>query len=98
MDLELLAVERRTASQLLDECGLARRRRECRDEILVRTDVVDDRSRLDDTRPADHTRNAERTFPVGVLLALERRRAAVSPGEAFSAIVGGVHHHGVVCD
>ena len=53
MDLEGLAVQRGALLQLLDQVGLARRRRKGRDEILVRADVVDDRSRLDHARPAD---------------------------------------------
>ena len=79
MDLEGLAVELVALHQLRDQIGLARRRGKGRDEVLVRADVVDDRAGLDHAGPADQARNAERAFPVGRLLALERRGAAVRP-------------------
>src|SRR5262249_38312421 len=37
-------------------------------------------------------------FPVGVLLAAERRRAAVGPGERLGAVVRGVDHDRIVGD
>ena len=43
-------------------------------------------------------RHAERAFPVGRLLALERRRAAVGPGHDLGAVVGRVDDDGVVGD
>ena len=55
-------------------------------------------SGLDDAGPADEGRHAEAAFPVGRLLALERRGAAVGPGEDFGAVVGGVDDDGVVGD
>ena len=96
MDLEGLAVQRGALQQLVDQVGLARRRREGRDEVLVRADVVDDRAGLDDAGPADQARNAEGALPVGRLLALEGRGAAVRPGNPFGAIVGRVDDDGVV--
>ena len=48
--------------------------------------------------PAHHRRHAIAAFPVGVLLAAERRGAAVGPGERLGAVVGGVDHDGVVGD
>ena len=48
--------------------------------------------------PAHDERDAERAFPVGVLLAAERRHAAVRPGIAVRAVVGRVHHERVVGD
>ena len=53
---------------------------------------------LDHSGPADSSRNAEPTFPVGVLLAAEGRRAAVGPGEHFRAVVGGIHDDGILIE
>ena len=66
--------------------------------VLVREDVVDDRAGLDHAGPADHRRHAVAAFPVGVLLAAERRGAAVGPGERLGAVVGRVHDDRVVGD
>ena len=48
--------------------------------------------------PAHHRRHAERAFPVGVLLAAERRRRRVRPGKLIGAVVGGVDDDRVVGD
>ena len=48
--------------------------------------------------PAHHRRHAIAALPVGVLLAAERRRAAVRPAHDLGAVVGGVDHDGVVGD
>ena len=61
-------------------------------------DAVDLGVRLHDTRPADDGRHAIAAFPVAVLLAAERRRAAVRPGERLGAVVGRVDDDGVVGD
>ena len=58
----------------------------------------DDGAGLDHARPADERGHAEAAFPLGVLLAAEHRRAAVGPGEGLGAVVGRVHHDGVVGD
>ena len=55
-------------------------------------------SGLDHARPADERRHAEGAFPVSRLLALERRGAAIGPGEDFGAVVGGVNDDRVVGD
>ena len=55
-------------------------------------------ARLDVAGPADHRRHAEGAFPVGVLLAAERRRRRVRPGELVRAVVGRVDDDRVVGD
>ena len=59
-------------------------------------DAVLDRARLDLARPADDARHAEAAFHDGALGGLERRHAAVRPGEHFGAVVGGEDDDGVV--
>src|SRR6187549_3640165 len=83
VDLELLAVQRAAGLQLVDHAGFSRRGRKSRDEVLVRADVIDDRSGLDHARPADQARHTEGTLPVRRLLALERSCAAIRPGKAL---------------
>ena len=56
------------------------------------------RAGLDLARPAHEARHAPAAFPVGVLLAAERRVGAVRPGVVFRSVVGGVHDDGVVGD
>ena len=85
-------------SQLLDEVGLTGRRSECRDEILVCADVVDDRPRRDHAGPTDQAGNTECAFKIRRLLAPKGRGAAVGPCKSFGAIVGGVDYDGVVGD
>ena len=53
---------------------------------------------LDLAGPAHHQRNAEGAFPVGVLLAAERRHAAVGPAVAVRPVVGRVLHERVFGD
>ena len=62
------------------------------------TMLVGDRAGLDLARPAHQQRHAEGAFPVGVLLAAERRHAAVGPGVHVRPVVGRVHDEGVVGD
>ena len=50
------------------------------------------------SRPADHGGHAESAFPVGVLLAAERRGRRVRPGELVRTVVGRVDDDGVVGD
>ena len=69
-----------------------------RQHVGVREDLVGHRPRLDDSRPADDARHAPAALPVGVLLAAERRPAAIGPAQALGAVVGGIHHDGVVGD
>jgi hypothetical protein len=47
-------------------------------------------------RLTHHGRHAEGAFPVGVLLAAERCRRRVRPGELIGAVVGRVDDDGVV--
>ena len=98
VDLEGLAADLVALLHLLDEVGLAGGGREGRDEVLQRADVVDDAAGLDDAGPAHDARHAPAAFPVGVLLAAERRRAAVRPRQHFGAVVGGEDDDGVVGD
>ena len=98
MDLEGLAGGLVAGQQLLLHVRLARGGDERRHEILVRGDVVDLGARLDDAGPAHHARHAVAAFPVRVLLALERRGAAVRPREDLGAVVGRPDDDGVVGD
>ena len=98
VDLEVLAVGLVALLHLVDEVRLARGGGESGDQVLVGTDVVDHLPGFDHAGPADERRHAEGAFPVGRLLALERRGAAIGPGEDFGAVVGGVDDDGVVGD
>ena len=73
-------------------------RQQGREHVDVRDDAVEHRARLDLARPADEARHAPAAFPVGVLLAAERRVGAVRPGVVLRAVVGRVHDDGVVGD
>ena len=53
---------------------------------------------FDLARPAHQHRDAERAFPVGVLLAAERGHAAVRPRVHVRAVVGRIHDEGIVGD
>jgi len=75
---------------------LARGCNECGHEVLVRRDFVDLRPGLDHAGPAHDAGHAVAAFPVGILLALERRRAAIGPGKHLGAVVGRPHDDGVV--
>ena len=50
------------------------------------------------TGPAYQRRHAVAAFPIGVLLAAERRCATVWPSKGLGTVVGGVDHDGVVGD
>src|SRR5262249_54080771 len=78
--------------------GLTRRGGERRNHVLEGADVVDDTARLNDPWPAHHERNTPSALPVRVLLAAERRRAAIRPRHDFSAVVGGETDNRVVRD
>src|ERR1017187_2900549 len=64
--------------------------------VLVREDLIGDRTRLDHTRPADRAGHAPAAIPVRILLAAKRSAPAVGPAQFFGAVVGRVHHDGVV--
>src|SRR6516165_5663757 len=66
--------------------------------VLGGEDVVDLDARRHQAGPAYHRGHAIAALPVGVLLAAERRRAAVGPGERLGAVVGGVDHDRIVGD
>src|SRR5262249_10797453 len=76
----------------------ASRRQQCWEPIKCGKDFIADLSRPDATRPADHRRHPISTFPVGVLLAAERRHAAVRPRVHVYTVVGAVDDDGVVSD
>ena len=69
-----------------------------RQPVLVRDDLVDLGAGLDHAGPAHDQRHAIAALPVGVLLAAERRRAAVGPAEHLGAVVGRPDHDRVVGD
>ena len=61
-------------------------------------DLVGHRAGLDVTRPVNHGRHAPGAFPIGVLLAAERRRPGIWPGVLVGAVIDGVEHEGVAGD
>src|SRR5215468_3841183 len=73
MDLVGLVADFVALLHLLDEVGLAGRRREGRDEVLERSLTVDHLAGLDDPRPAHNAGHTPAALPVGVLLSSERR-------------------------
>src|SRR5262245_29689991 len=64
----------------------------------MREDVVEHRAGLDHAGPTDSAGHAVSTFPVGVLLASERRLTTIGPSELLGAVVGGIHHDRVVLE
>ena len=98
MNLVLLAARLVALKQFFFDVGHASRRQQGRRPIEVGNDVVGDRARLDVAWPAHHGRYAVGAFPVGVLLASERRHAGVGPGVHVRTVVGTVHDDGVVGD
>src|SRR5208337_3441218 len=58
--------------------------------------LVQDRARLDVTRPADDARTAVTAFPGLAFLTLERRDAAVRKGYCLGAVVAGEDDDGIV--
>ena len=98
VDLEGLCPRLMALEQLFLDVRLARRGHERRQPIQPADEFVGDRARLNAARPADQARHAEGAFPVGVLLAAERRRAGIGPGILMRPVIGGVEHDGVVRD
>ena len=84
--------------ELLDDIRVAGRRGQGREHVLVREDLVGHGARLDHAGPANGTGHSPAALEVGGLLAAERRRAAVWPAHHLGAVVGRVHHDGVVGD
>ena len=76
--------------QLLDHVRLAGGRQEGRQPVVVLDDLVRDDAGRDLAGPADHLRHAEGAFPVGVLLATERRHPPVRPRVHVRTVVGAV--------
>ena len=76
--------------------GTASDLNERRHPVEGREDVVQDRARLNVTRPANDARSAHAAFPGGELSALERRGAAVGKGDGLGAVVGREDDDGVV--
>lgn len=66
--------------------------------VVLLDDLVGDHARGDLARPANHLRNAECAFPVGVLLTAEGGCCAVGPGVGVWAVVGAVDDDGVLRD
>jgi hypothetical protein len=64
----------------------------------VGDDAVDYSSGLDDAGPADEAWHAVAAFPIRVLLATERRSAAVGPAEGLDAVIGGEDDDSVIRD
>src|SRR5262249_38732969 len=83
---------------LCDDVWIARGRQDRGQHVLVGADFAVYGARLDDARPAHDARYAPAAFPVRVLLAPERRRAAVGPSEHLGTVVRGPHHERVVGD
>src|SRR6187431_908212 len=98
MDLERDAADRVTLLDLVYQIGLAVGGGESGDEVQQRTDVVDHAAGLDHARPAHHARDAPAPLPVGVLLAAERRSAAVRPRADLRSVIGGEDDDRIVRD
>ncbi len=96
--LERLAGRLVAFLQLLDDVGLARGCEERRQPVVVLHDLVRDDARRDLSRPAHQQRDAERAFPVRVLLAAERGHRAVRPRVHVRPVVGRVQDDRVVRD
>ena len=78
------------------DSGVPGRGHERREPVEAREHSVADRPWLDVTRPAHNGRHAERAFPVGVLLAAERRNGGVGPSEEVRPVVRGEDHDCVI--
>ncbi len=98
MDLEGLAAGVVALQELVDDVRLPRARHQRRQPVLAREDPVISVCGLGHAGPAHDRRNAVAAFPVAVLLAAERRGAAVGPREGLGAVVGRVDHDRVVGD
>ncbi len=98
MNLEVLAGGVVALQELVLDVRLAGGGHQRGGPILGREDVVDLGSGRHLAGPAHHRRNAIAAFPIGVLLAAERRGAAVGPGEGLGAVVGGVDDDRVIGD
>ena len=98
MHLVVVPVGRVPLGALANDIRLARDRAERGDPVVVAHQFVGDRAGLDMARPAHQAGNAERAFPVGVLLRAEVRHGAVGPGVHVRAVVGGVDNDRVVGD
>ena len=59
-------------------------------------DVIVDRTRLDNARPANHLRHSEAPLKGRALLSVERADAAVRPTELLRTVVRAINNDGVV--
>ena len=98
VDLERPASRLAALHAAADDVRIAACGREGGQQILVSEHLVVRRAGLDHARPTDRHRDAEGTLPVGGLLALERRAAAVGPAHHLGAVVGRVDDDRVVGD
>jgi hypothetical protein len=98
MDLEVRVADFHALQELLFHVRNARGREKRGRPVQVRNNAVINRAGFDVARPAYHRGHAVSAFPVGVLLAAERRHARVRPGVRVGAVVGGIHDDGVVRD
>ena len=69
-----------------------------RQPIHVAHDFIGHGAGFDVTGPAHHRRDAERAFPVGILLAAEGGHAAIGPGVHVRAVVRAVEEQRVIGD
>src|SRR4051794_8142340 len=79
MHLEGLAARAIAGEQLVLDIRFAGGSQQRGKPVQRREYLVRDLARLDAARPANHCRHAVGAFPIGVLLAAERRHAAVRP-------------------
>src|SRR5450755_977720 len=98
MNLEGLVASLVALHEFLLDVGNASRCDERRRPILMRSNVVDDRARLDDPRPARQSGYTKAALPRGALFATERHGASIRPSEFFNAVVAGEDDDGVVGD
>ena len=85
------AVELGAGLEPVGDVGVAGRREQGDEPVVVADDAVEDLPGRDVAGPADHRRHAVGALPVRVLLVAERRHAGVGPRVHVRAVVGGVH-------
>src|SRR6266568_2643872 len=96
MDLERLVSDLHTFQELLFHVGNTCGRKERGEHVFMRKDVIEHRARFDYTGPTNSTWHSVGAFPVSSFLVSERRLTAVGPSHLFRAVVGRIHHDGVV--
>ena len=98
MDLKGLVSNPVPLLQLTCYAGLTGGGKECRQPVLMIENIIDDRTRLDHSRPANKSRHAKAALPGRAFLSAERLHASVGIGVGLGTVVGRVDDDGVVGD